>query len=209
MTDATRSGDDEAFARELAGDRPADAEAAYFREDTVESRGALTDTEMYEGELESGSLDDVSGGGAPDGLELLTELELRGDETDDPNVAAEEGMTWVPPVDPPVVPSDDPQGISVAAGFGVSALEEPYDDDHRSEPLSAEGDLNDRIREAIRADAATSRFADVIVIGVRDGTVVLRGMVDDIDDTDNVAAVVERVSGVDEVIDEIEVSALL
>jgi osmotically-inducible protein OsmY len=43
------------------------------------------------------------------------------------------------------------------------------------------------------------------VIGTRGGTVAVRGLVDDIDDTDNVVEVISRVSGVDEVIDELEV----
>ena len=97
----------------------------------------------------------------------------------------------------------------MAAGFGVSAMDEPYDFSHRDEEdISSEGELNELIRDALRSDAATSRWADMIVVGVRGDTVVLRGMVEDLDDTDEVVAVVERVTGVGEVIDEIQVRAL-
>ena len=51
-------------------------------------RRELTDTEIYEGDLEAGT-DPMRSG-------------LRSDETDDPNVAAEEGLAYVPPTDPPV-----------------------------------------------------------------------------------------------------------
>ena len=60
---------------------------------------------------------------------------------------------------------------------------------------SAAGDeLDERIRDALRADAATSRYADSLIIGRRGGKVVVRGKVDDIDDTDNIADVISNVS---------------
>jgi hypothetical protein len=191
------------FVRELGGDRPLDAQLPYFPADEViEPVEPMTDTERYEGEPDLP--------GSPlDGLELLEELDLRADETDDPNVASEEGLAYVPPIDPPVVADREyPEGVEIAAGFGTSALDEPYDDDHRSGELSAETDLAARIHEALRADASTSRWEDQIIVGTRGGLVVLRGVVDDVDDSDDVVAVVERVEGVEEVIDEIEVTAL-
>ncbi len=180
-------------------------QVAYRRQDEVDDRGGLTDTEIYQGELEAGS-----GPGADvESLEDLTDLDLRSGETDDPNVAAEEGLTYVPPIDPPVVPSaDSPGGLEVAAGFASSALDEPYDEDHRGELLSDEDDVASRVREALRADSATSRYADDMIIGTRGGTVVLRGRVEDLVDTDEVVAVAERVTGVREVIEELEVDAL-
>jgi hypothetical protein len=185
-------------------------QVAYRRLDEVGDGGrSLTDTEIYEGALEVGADDDAATPNLSGGPETLTELDLRSDETADPSVAAEEGLTYVPPLDPPVVAdSEDPQGVVMAAGFGVSALDEPYDDSHRAELLSDESDLSARVREAILADAATSRYADTIIIGSRGGEVVLRGWVDDIEDSDAVAAVAERVTGVVEVIEELEVRAL-
>lgn len=46
------------------------------------------------------------------------------------------------------------------------------------------------------------------MIGTRGATVVVRGRVDDIDDSDNVAEVIGRVEGVEEVTDELEAVAL-
>lgn len=171
---------------------------AYLTEDEVEQSAELTDTEEYEAEQPR-----------PDTMELLTESDLRDGETSDPNVAAEEGLTWVPPIDPPVVAdAESPDGVTIAAGFGTDAFEEPYDADHKSEPLSALDDLEARIHEALRADSSTSRYADSLVIGNRGGTVVVRGLVDDIDDTDDIADVISRVEGVEEVVDETEVAGV-
>lgn len=142
-------------------------------------------------------------------VERLSELDqndLSSGETNDPGQAAEEGLTYMPPTDPPVVPDmDDPQGVRVAAGFGATATDEPFDADHHSETLSSDDEMATRVREALRADAATSGYAESLAIGTRGTTVAVRGVVDDIDDTDNVVEVVSRVSGVAEVIDELEV----
>jgi len=195
--------------RERTADQPDDDQVAYRRRDEVDHLGELTDTDIYEGELEAGVHDDLPTEPEEKNLELLTELELRAGETDNPAVAAEEGMTYVPPIDPPVVPDlDDPQGVQVAAGFGGSALDEPYDSDHRAELLDAESDATARVREALRADARTSRYADSLAIGTRGSTVALRGVVDDLEDSDNVIEVVNHVSGVADVIDELEVRGI-
>lgn len=174
----------------------------------VDRLGELTDVDLYEGELEAGVHDDLPTEPDEDNLELLTELELRGGETDNPDVAAGEGMTYLPPTDPPVVPSDDEEGLAVGAGFGTTALDEPYDEDHHSGGLDVEQEIHQRIHEALRADATTSFLADLIVVGARGGRVVLRGVVDDLVDAENAVAVVERVEGVVEVIDELDVRAL-
>ena len=197
--------EDDNFASELAGDQPEGDQVAYFRQNEISSGdGEFLDVELDEGDPNAGIAALTRGDTA--GLEDLAAREMRDGETDNPDVAAEEGLTWVPPVDPPVVPDlDDPQGAKVAAGFGSSADDEPYDSSHRSGLLTNEDDMEARIREALLADAATSGYAELLVIGTRGGTVAVRGLVDDIDDTDNVVEVISRVSGVDEVIDELEV----
>jgi hypothetical protein len=192
---------------QLTGDQPEGDQVAYVRQGEVsDADGPVSQTEIYQGELEAGAEGDEPTGA--ESVELLTERELRAGETNNPDVAAEEGMTYVPPMDPPVVPSDDPEGATVAAGFASSALDEPYDRDHPSETLSDEDDMSARVREALRADAITSRYADSVAIGTRGGVVALRGWVDDVEDSDNMAAVASRVSGVEEVVDELEVRAL-
>ncbi|HEY8845661.1 MAG TPA: BON domain-containing protein [Candidatus Limnocylindrales bacterium] len=188
--------------RALAGEEPADEQDGALDPDEIESREELTMTELDRLETRSSDPADL---GSVDGLAAEG---LRDGETDDPEVAAQEGLTWVPPTDPPFVVSDDPNGIAVAAGLGSSALDDPYDDDHRAEDLSAESELNARIREAIRADAATSGYAERIVIGTIGSTAILRGVIDDLNDADDLVAVVERVKGIDEVRDETEVAGL-
>jgi hypothetical protein len=118
--------------------------------------------------------------------------DLRSGETDDPLVAIEEGQTYVPPSDPPVVASDDPQGAEVPAAV--------TDD--------AEGDMNARIRDELRSDAATSALADRLQIAVIGATAILRGQIDGIEDADALVEVVGRVDGIEDVRDETEVVGL-
>ncbi|MDQ3938654.1 MAG: BON domain-containing protein [Chloroflexota bacterium] len=194
--------------RELTGDQPAGDQVAYRRQAEVDDLGEMTDTEIYEGELEAGVSDDLPTEPEAENIEQLTERELRAGETDDAGVAAEEGLTYVPPTDPPVVPGEDRQGAEVAAGFGSTSIDEPYDQDHGSTSLADEDEMAARVREALRADAATSRYADSVAIGTRGRTVALRGIVDDLDDSDALVEVAGQVSGVDQVIDDLEVRGL-
>ncbi len=199
----------EEMGRELSGDQPEGDQVAYVRQSEIDDLGTMRDTAIYEGELEAGVHDDLPTETESENLEDLTALEMRAGETANPDIAAEEGLAWVPPIDPPVIPSEeDPQGLEVAAGFGVDSLAEPYDADHHSEAVTDTDDMEERIHEALRADSATSAMAQRIQVALRGGTVILRGEVEDLLDTDEVVAVVERVTGVTEVIDEIEVAAL-
>src|SRR5215212_11309414 len=118
--------------------------------------------------------------------------DLRSGETDDPLVAIEEGQTWVPPSDPPIVVSEDREGVDSPGG----------------DALDAESDINARIREELRADAATTALADRVEIAGVGSTAVLRGQVGGIEDTDALLEVVSRVEGIDEVRDETEVPGL-
>lgn len=171
----------------------------------IEERREPTRTELDQGDpltdprIAHGDIASLDG--------LAMDADLRDGETDDAGVAAQEGLTWVPPIDPPVVPSrDDGESVEMAAGFGVDALADPYDADHRSGEIAAEGDLNQRVRDALRADAATSVIEDQLVIGVKGGIVVVRGTIDDVDTSDDIVAVIERVAGVTEVRDETELA---
>jgi hypothetical protein len=207
-TDAAMNGPDvepEDKAAELAGDEGRDSQIVFVQAEQLDVIGDESDLDVpiYEGELAA-----EGAGYDAERLEELTDLELRDGETDDPNVAAEEGLTYVPPTDPPVIPTDDRQGLEVAAGFGSTSLDEPFDADHHDELLYAEDEITARVRDALRADASTSTFADQIGIDTEGGQVVLYGTVESIDDTDNAAAVAEQVEGVDEVIDRLEVEGL-
>jgi hypothetical protein len=195
--------------RAIEGEEPVEDQDAVVDPVEIEDDDEPTMTELDRGENDRANVRRLPGDDDLASLEVLASGELRSGETYDPDVATEEGLAWVPPTDPPVIADpEEEDGIVVAAGIGTSALDDPYDDDHRSEDLTAEGDLNARIREAIRADAATSAYADRILIAVLGSTVILRGVVDDLTDGDDLVAVVERVKGVDEVRDETDVASL-
>ncbi len=222
MNDARRSATDtplnppdppaDEFVDQLAGHEVLDDKDAVLDEWQVDAEPTMTDTERYEGYAEGSdptyAFDTANPASLEDSLEGLADLDARAGETDDPNVAAEEGLTYVPPTDPPVIPSADPQGVEVAAGTEMTSFAEPYDLDHHSTALSPDDEMTFRVREALRADASTSELADSLGIETLGSLVVLRGLVDDIDDSDNVAAVAASVSGVSEVRDELEVRGL-
>jgi len=174
--------------RQLAGEEMPEDQDAVLEPDEIEQRREPTQTELDRGEPAS---DPEAAEGEVERLDGLALDDLREGETDDPDVAAEEGLVYVPPSDPPFrVDAEDPEGIEVAGAM--------FD--------SAELDLTARIRDALEADAATSAYADRLVIGTRGSTVVVRGIVDDIDDGDMIAAVIESVDGVEEVIDETQLA---
>jgi hypothetical protein len=194
--------------RELEGDRPPEDQAAYIDRYDTDDLGQLTSMGKYEGELEAGVDDDLPGESEVENIEMLTELELRAEETSDPMEAVEEGFTYVPPIDPPTVPGDGYQNAQIASGLGVSALDEPYDEDHHSDFLPGDDEVSARVREALRADSSTTGYADRVAIATRGGVVTLRGVVDDMVDSDNLLAVAEYVDGVEEVVDELRVRGL-
>ena len=183
----------------LEGEEMPEDQDAVLEPDEIEGRRTPTMTELDRLDPDATGAEDAEGSG---GIAGLASDGLRDEETDDPDVAAEEGIPWVPPIDPPVVASTWSEDPIVAAGTGISALDEGYGEDEPGVLLSEEGDLNERIREALRADSATSRLADSLVIAVVGSTAIIRGTVDDIDDSDAIVAVVERVPGIDEVRDE-------
>ena len=193
--------------REHLGQHPLDEQTAFLDTDELDQADELTDTAIDQGDLESeGAMIEDD----PDrrSFESLTERELRAGETDDANEAAEEGLTYVPPTDPPVVAGGDGQP-EIAAGFSTSALDdEPFDADHHSEALPEDDEVSERVREALRADALTTQYADSLDVETEGRVVILRGAVADIDDEDAVVAAAERVTGVSQVVDELEVAGV-
>lgn len=191
----------------LLGLRPPDA-AAMPSTSEVDDMGTITDTRIYEGELEARPPDsDQPDETAAENMESLAATELRAGETDDAREATEEGLTWIPPTDPPVRAADD--GPQVAAGFGTTSMDEPYDEDHHARALSRYDEIEARVAEALRSDAATSGFADDIELDVEGGRVVLSGLVDDVEDEDAALAVAERVDGIREAVSRLRLRSLL
>jgi hypothetical protein len=190
---------------EIQGDVPPDKQDAVLDPDELEHHRTPTLTELDAG---YSIPDPVYAGGEAAVLDSLDLEDLREGETDDPGVAAQEGLTYVPPIDPPVIADPEAEdGIVPGAGIGVSAESEPYDDSHRGTDLDPESELNVRIREALRADSQTSVLEDRLIIGTRGSVAVIRGVVDDVDDSDAIVEVVSRVDGISDVIDETELAS--
>jgi hypothetical protein len=194
--------------RELAGFRDADDEGDPVARDEVDDLGTITDTAIYQGELESRVADsDQPDEPLGENLEMLVEREMRAGETGDANEAAEEGMPWVPPSDPPVVPGDEAQP-EIAAGFGSTGGEEPFDADHHSEPVADQDERTERVLDALRSDATTSFLVDGLSVDTEGGRVFVSGEVEDIEDEDNVMAVASRATGVSDVVSRLHIRAL-
>jgi hypothetical protein len=183
-------------------------DGATFPVEAIDDKQETTPTRIYEGELEAGTPDTLEPDADPvASLELLEDLELRSGETDDPAEAAEEGLTWIPPVDPPVsgVENGDPR---IAAGFGTTSLDEPYDEDHHRTALPAEDEVTARVREALLADSATTGYADSLDIDTEGGVVRVVGWVEDLEDEANILEVLGAVDGVYEVLNGLQVRAI-
>ena len=177
--------------------------------DAVDDLGEMTHVGVYEGELEART----PGSDQPDrpeteSLEFLESTELRSGETDNPDEAAEEGLTWVPPTDPPVVGVEDDGDPRIAAGFGSTADDEPFDADHHREALPAEDEVTARITEALLANASTTAYADSLSVDSVGGIVRVSGMVADLDDETSVLEVVSDVDGVVDVRNELTVEGI-
>ena len=198
---------DPAERREHRGQHPLDDQTAFLEGDELDRSEAPTDTAIYQGELEAeGAL--VRDDPHNQSLESLTSRELRAGETDDAAEAAEEGLTYVPPTDPPIVAGGDGQP-EIAAGFSTSAIDdEPFDADHHSGSVPVDDEVSERVREALRADALTTEYADRLDVETDGRVVILRGAVADLDDEDAIVAAAECVSGVSQVIDELEVAGV-
>ena len=207
-TDAPLNGPDvptEQKGNQMAGERLPDDQGAVFDAEDIDNLGELTRKDVDEADLIA---DDADRPEDDENIELLTELELRSEETDDPLEAVEEGLAYMPPIDPPVVPGGGYTSAEIASGLGVSALDEAYDADHHSSFTSSDDEISARVREALRADSSTTAYADRLAIESRGGVVTLRGVVADLVDSDNLLAVAEYVEGVEEVVDELRVRGL-
>ena len=118
--------------------------------------------------------------------------------TDDPMLAASEGLAYFPPTDPPTRMSHDSDELEIASGFMSTALDDDELEGDLDEVVGNE-ELVERIRRNLREDARTSEL-DLYVSALY-GTVVLTGFVHDNLDSDSAVAVAEETPGVEEVID--------
>jgi hypothetical protein len=199
------------FLDQLAGRNV--AETAYIDQSDVDPLEQITATDVYQGETDANQ--ELGEGGA-ESYDLLIEQELREGETDDAMEAIEEGYTYIPPIDPPITTDyDDPESIQVAAGFGLTAEDasdvsgEPSVDQDDVDRYHDRGDdMTAFVRAALRADSSTTHLAERLQIATINGTVIVRGTVDDLDDSDNIVAVISDLEGVEAVSDQTVVAGL-
>jgi hypothetical protein len=192
---------------QLLGLRPKDADPIPDASE-VDTLGEITDTRIDEGELEARA----PGSDQPDedpaeNIESLVADEMRDGETDDALEASEEGLAWVPPIDPPIR-ADERGDAEIAAGFGTTAADEPFDEDHHATLLPPRDEIEERVFEALRADSATIGLVDRLEIDAEGGRIIVAGSVDDIEDEDAIVALVEAVPGVTSVDSRLVITAL-
>jgi len=148
-------------------------------------------------------------------LELQDELDgdesLAGDLYDTANtdgstnnvqLAMDQGLVYTPPTDPPVVPSDDLQGVELAAGF-ASSIEDSFETRRLSGSANGEdSDIENDLRRALRYNSETMHLDDVRVY-VREGIAYIRGTVDDDEDIAIVEDFIRDLDVVDEIQNEL------
>ena len=125
-----------------------------------------------------------------------------------PLKAQQQGLVYIPPDEPPILPSDDLQGIEIAAGFGKDVVfDDPRGEDTPDRLAGADWDLQARIEAVLRKSSLTNQMTD-IKVAVEDGIVYLSGEVETLDDIDVVCSVVQAIDGVEDVEEELIVTSL-
>ena len=126
-------------------------------------------------------------------------MEDRKDVENDPTEAVEEAEPYFPPTDP-VVRVDEKGETQIAGGFGTGeALERHPTAATRGVP--SDEALEDLVHRALRLDAGTAHLR--LKVGVLEGVVRMRGLIEDESDAENALAVAGDVPGVVDVIDEL------
>jgi hypothetical protein len=120
--------------------------------------------------------------------------------TYNPQQAAEQGLAYTPPSDPPVVPSeDDLQGAEIAAGFAPS-MEDTDPDAEVLPPRMDSSDLGlqENVYVALRNNSETAHLTN-IKVQVDQGIVHLLGTIDSQEDIPWVYSIVSELENVVEV----------
>ncbi len=125
--------------------------------------------------------------------------------TENVQMAMDQGLVYTPPMDPPVVPSDDLQGAEIAAGFADNIEED--DLDLEDFPDSADNDmqLEADIRRALQLNSETTHL-DNVRIYIRNGVAYLRGFVPNEDDITIVDEFMRDLDVVRDIQNELEVA---
>jgi hypothetical protein len=125
--------------------------------------------------------------------------------TYNPHLAQDQGLVYIPPEDPPVLPAEDPEGIRVATGFAPS-MEEADPDVEELPPHVDDNDLDleEDICIALQNNSETSHLTGVHV-RVRNRVAWIRGLAETEDDIGHVADVVASLKGVRDVVIDLDV----
>jgi osmotically-inducible protein OsmY len=176
---------------EVSGVLPEEIDGLQLSEAAVGDFPAATPETEDDESLEPGDFTDQdllhnpAGAAGPSGVAVDDEIS-EGDES------------WVPPIDPVRSPDNE-----VLGGFALSSM------DTVGVPRSSDGEIGDEaIAEAVlrelREDAATTDLEIEVIVSR--GIVRLTGTVPTLSDAENAEEVAHRVTGVREVIEELEVS---
>jgi hypothetical protein len=172
-----------------------DIGAEGFEEDAaLVDNTAMVDQENYEGLIDEDTdwEEDLA-------TEALVDTQHGQGHTYNPTEAWDQGLTYTPPDDPPVLPGDNPQGVEIAAGFAPSMAQSNPDEEELPPGVdNNDDDLAEDIYVTLRNTSETSTLADDIIIAVEDGLVTLTGTVETEAD---IALVYEVVSAVEGVVD--------
>lgn len=110
----------------------------------------------------------------------------------------QQGLTYTPPTDPPILPGENPQDAEMGAGF-APGMEETQPDARRLPDAvdNSDLDLRDNVYDALRLNSETGHLdlAD-IKVGVHEGVVSIMGTVMTRDDIALVDAVIRDLDGV-------------
>lgn len=133
--------------------------------------------------------------------------EPRGGMTDDHLVATEEGVPYDPPTERVLTRPGDDSGATDVAGTDPTDAGELERNDNVQAPageLPRDDELRADVVEALRASDVVA--GDRVRVAASGSQVVLRGSVESIDVLDEILGLVGDVRGVDDVVDELEVT---
>ncbi len=117
-------------------------------------------------------------------------------ESDDPLVATQEGVPWVPPSERVMRPATISEEGADIAGAATSDEEELEFEEGEDEPLLV------RALEALRSSDVTA--GDRIQVDAAGSTIWVRGQVESIEVADEILGILGDLDGVTEVVDELE-----
>jgi hypothetical protein len=126
--------------------------------------------------------------------------------TYNPQQAAEQGLTYTPPSDPPTVPSEDLQGAEIGAGFAPSMEDSDPDRQRLPDRIDDQDlDLQEDVYQALRYNSETAHLSDTRVL-VNEGVVSLFGTVPSEDDLGRIYSVISELEGVVRVVNHLQVT---